>query len=145
MISSPWAGSLAHKFGRARTLAINIVLMLIGVALTTAQSIAVVAAGVAVMTFGFFAAHSVTSSWVGLRAPERKAQASSLYLCWYYLGSSVMGAIAGLFWEHGGWNGIAVFLTCTLLVALGVAWILTSRQSPVEPTHDEVAPAPAGA
>jgi MFS transporter, YNFM family, putative membrane transport protein len=145
MISSPWAGSLAHRFGRGRTLAINITLMLIGVALTLAESIALLATGVAVMTFGFFAAHSVTSSWVGLRAHERKAQASSLYLCCYYLGGSVMGATAGLFWEHGGWSGIAGFLIATLLVALATASVLASREWPLEPPASDVQASPAGA
>lgn len=40
---------------------------------------------------GFFAAHSVASSWIGRRTRRAKGQASSLYLFCYYLGSSTAG------------------------------------------------------
>ncbi len=34
----------------------------------------------AVLTFGFFGAHSIASGWVGQRALTARAQASALYL-----------------------------------------------------------------
>ena len=39
-----------------------------GIALTLASPLATVIVGLAIMTFGFFGAHSVASSWVGVRA-----------------------------------------------------------------------------
>jgi YNFM family putative membrane transporter len=144
-ISSPWAGAQAHLHGRARTLALTVGLMLAGVLLTLASATALVALGIGVLTFGFFGAHSVTSGWVGSRASERKAQASSLYLCSYYLGASVTGALGGLFWGHWHWNGLIAFLVATLLLALAFTRVLARRERPVSsPGAFEAAP-PAGA
>ena len=64
----------------------------------------VVIAGIAVLTFGFFGAHSIASAWVGRRARTAKAQAASLYLFLYYVGSSVIGSLGGIFWERNGWS-----------------------------------------
>jgi len=36
--------------------------------------------GLALVTWAFFGAHSVSSSWVGLRAVNGRAQAAALYL-----------------------------------------------------------------
>ncbi len=72
------------------------------------------------MTFGFFGAHSVASGWVGLQAKSGKAQASSLYLFAYYLGSSVVGSLGGFFWKHGGWPGVAGMTGTLILIALAL-------------------------
>ncbi|MNE97557.1 Inner membrane transport protein YnfM [compost metagenome] len=74
-----------------------------------------------VFTFGFFGAHSVASSWIGRRATKAKGQASSLYLFSYYAGSSVAGTAGGVFWHQAGWNGIGLFISSLLVVALLVA------------------------
>lgn len=55
--------------------------------------------GIAVLTLGFFGGHSVATGWVGAQAQTKKAQASSLYLFAYYLGSSVVGSLGGIFWK----------------------------------------------
>jgi len=121
-VSSTWIGDLAGRLGRGRMLQATITLMLGGIALTLASPLAAVIAGLAVMTFGFFGAHSVASSWVGLRAQHSRAQASALYLFFYYLGSSVAGSIGGFFWSASRWPGVAGFVSMLLVVALLVAW-----------------------
>ncbi len=75
-------------------------------------------AGRLIFTFGFFAAHSVASSWVGRRAEHARGQASSLYLFFYYLGSSLAGTLGGTFWHHGGWPAVTAFIAALLAVAL---------------------------
>ena len=75
-----------------------------------------------IFTFGFFAAHSVASGWVGQRATQARGQASSLYLFSYYLGSSSAGTLGGVFWRWHQWPGVVLFigllLACALVVAL---------------------------
>lgn len=71
--SSAWMGRLADGLGRGRVLLIGVSLMLCGVGLTLASSLAVIVAGVAVLTFGFFGAHSIASGWVGQKAPTARA------------------------------------------------------------------------
>nr|WP_189664008.1 MFS transporter [Pseudomonas sp. SWRI111] len=119
--SSAKIGSLADKLGRRKVLWATIALMFAGLALTMFTSLLLVIVGMLVFTFGFFAAHSVASSWIGRRALTAKGQASSLYLFSYYAGSSIAGTAGGVFWHLGGWNGIGLFIGALLLVALLVA------------------------
>lgn len=118
MVSSPWAGAVAGTWGRRRTLGLSLALMLAGIALTLLTSLAALIVGVGLVTFGFFAAHAVTSTWIGLRAGGHPAQASSLYLVIYYAGASVTGTLGGVFWTRYGWNGVAGFVLVLILVAL---------------------------
>jgi YNFM family putative membrane transporter len=128
--SSSWVGHLAGRVGRRKVLWAMILVMLAGVALTLPQSLWAIVAGIAVLTFGFFGAHSVASSWIGRRALHAKAQASSLYLFAYYVGGSVIGSCGGLFWSRMGWNGVAALVGALLLTALAIALRL-ARLEPI--------------
>lgn len=119
--SSAKVGSLADRLGRRKVLWSVIVLMLVGIGLTLLEPLALVLLGMVLLTFGFFGAHSVASSWIGRRATTAKGQASSLYLFCYYAGSSIAGTVGGLFWHYAGWNGIGGFIAGLLVVALLVA------------------------
>jgi YNFM family putative membrane transporter len=96
IVSSVWAGKLADRLGRRNVLWIVMGLMLGGLLLTLAAPLVLVVGGMGLFTFGFFASHSVASSWVGRRARPPQALASALYLFFYYLGSSVVGWLAGV-------------------------------------------------
>ncbi len=72
----------------------------------------------------FFAAHSIASGWVSRRATHDKAQASSLYLFFYYFGSSVGGTAGGIFWMHDGWGGVIAMITVFLVVACLLSFLL---------------------
>jgi MFS transporter, YNFM family, putative membrane transport protein len=67
----------------------------------------VITVGLLVFTAGFFATHSVASSWVSSRAAGRRGQASAMYLLAYYLGSSTFGALIGLPYQYAGWPAAA--------------------------------------
>ena len=128
-VSSMVMGDLAGRYGRRRVMWIAIAIEAAGVAVTMPDDIVAVVAGVALITWGFFGAHSIVSSWVGLRAHGGRAQAAALYLFFYYVGSSLIGSAGGLFYARGGWPGVAA-----LLAALtGAALILALRLSKVPP------------
>jgi YNFM family putative membrane transporter len=93
-------------------------------------------------TFGFFASHSVCSSWVGRRARPPQALASAIYLFFYYLGSSVVGWAAGVVWAWAGWTGVVTMLGAVLLLAMAVALRLRGL-APLEP-HEPQGPVEAG-
>jgi YNFM family putative membrane transporter len=138
--SSAWVGHLAGRIGRGIALGGSIALMLAGVAITLATPLAVIVLGISVLTFGFFGAHSVASSWVGLRASAARAQASALYLFFYYVGSSAAGWLGGIFWSRWGWPGVCAFVATMLVVALGLCAspsALGSRR-PTEPPGDRM-------
>ena len=126
-LSSAWVGHLGGRLGRHRVLWPMFALMLGGVALTLFASLPWIVVGTAVITFGFFGGHSIASSWVGRRAGEARAQASSLYSFAYYLGSSVAGASGGLFYAAGGWRRVAGFIGALWLVGLLIASGLARR------------------
>jgi MFS transporter, YNFM family, putative membrane transport protein len=125
--TSAMAGRLADRAGRRGVLTAGVAVAIAGVALTLPASIACIVAGLVVMTGGFFAAHSVASGWVGARAPVAPAQASALYLCLYYIGSSVAGSAGGVFWARGGWAAVALFAAVLLAIALAGAVSLSPR------------------
>jgi YNFM family putative membrane transporter len=115
------------RLGRHRILSLNLGLMVAGMLATAVPWLPAVVGGVALVTFGFFGAHSVSSAWVALRAREGKAQASALYLVFYYAGSSVAGTSGGLFWARLGWPGVVGFVVALLAIALWIARILAER------------------
>jgi YNFM family putative membrane transporter len=120
IFASAWIGARADRVGRRRMLLLMAGLMLCGVILTLLRPLALVIVGIATITFGFFGGHSVASSWVGLQAHHAKAQAAALYLFFYYVGSSVAGAIGGFFWAAWRWTGVAVFVGAMLIVAVAI-------------------------
>ncbi|MFJ5356123.1 MFS transporter [Pectobacterium sp. CHL-2024] len=125
--SSPKAGALTARYGRGPVLSVAILLMLVGLGMTALSPLFAIFGGMMLFTAGFFAAHSVASSWIGQRARRAKGQASSMYLFSYYLGSSLAGTLGGFFWHSFGWMGITAFLSALLLFALVVSLILKHR------------------
>ncbi|MFM0498822.1 MFS transporter [Paraburkholderia caffeinilytica] len=128
VIASPWSGRMADTFGRTRVLTGSLLLMLFGLALTMLHPLAAIATGIACVTFGFFAGHSVASGWVGRLAKEAKGQAAALYLLAYYIGSSVVGSYGGHVWASDGWNGVAGLVGVLLVVGLVSATRLRQRE-----------------
>lgn len=121
--SSTWAGRQVNRFGRQRLIFWMSLTMMTGIAITLAAPIVLIIAGLAIFTFGFFAIHSIASSWVGRRGGIRKGFASSLYLTSHYLGGSIIGSLAGWPWAHGGWPAVAA----SLLVYTGAVWLISLR------------------
>ncbi|MCC2975795.1 MFS transporter [Sphingomonas sp. PL-96] len=121
MVASSSAGRLADRHGRARTLGVGLALLLAGIALTLSASLVLIVAGITLLTIGFFIGHSVASGWVGRVAHGAKGHAASLYLLFYYLGSSVTGTLGGWFWQHGGWHALAALTAVLTLVGF---WVL---------------------
>ena len=126
--SSATAGRLADRLGRRLVLPLSVLLTGAGLALTLSGSLVVIIVGVALLTAGFFAGHSVASSWVGRRARRAPSQASALYLLAYYAGSSLAGPAAGAAWTHEGWGGVVVL--CGVLLVLALIVSLRLRATP---------------
>jgi YNFM family putative membrane transporter len=123
IFSSVWAGRLADRLGRRNVLWLVMSLMLGGLLLTLSDSLVAIVLGVGLFTFGFFASHSVASSWVGRRAQAPQALASAMYLFFYYLGSSVLGSFCGMMWSAAGWAGVVGLLGGTL----GIGFLIALR------------------
>lgn len=137
--ASSVGGALADRLGRRYVLGAGLLMTLAGVALTLAPQLWTMILGIIIITAGFFAAHSVASSWVGRLAESNKGHASSLYLLAYYLGSSMVGSAGGWFWGEEGWSGVAAFtgalLALALLAAARIAWIVPRAARPLQPVQ----------
>jgi len=117
-LSSAAMGRLMQRFGRRFVVRLTITAMVLGTLCTLATPLAMIVAGVGLFTCGFFGLHSIASGWVSRRAQVHRAQATSLYLFCYYLGSSVSGTVGGLFWLELGWRGVAAMIFLLLLLTI---------------------------
>ena len=119
--SSSLMGVLSFRFSRPFLLRIGLATMMLGVGATLLRPLAIVIIGIGLGHDRVLRLSFVASSWVGLRAREGKAQASALYLFFYYMGASIAGSVGGFFWTAYGWSGVAVFLVALLIVAFTLA------------------------
>ena len=118
--SSARAGALLKRHGHGVVVLMSSVLMLAGALGVASSSLWVTLAGLLVFTASFFALHSTASGWVGLIAERDRAEASSMYVFSYYMGSSILGAGTGWAYESLPWAGF-VGVLAALLGALTVA------------------------
>lgn len=136
IVASAIMGRLADLYTRRNVLWISEAIFIAGVLLTLSNNVPLIVAGMAILTFGFFGAHSVASSWVGRRATSNRAHATTLYLFTYYLGSSVLGSLGGLAYGAFGWSGtvgmVAGLLALALAIAVVVLRVVVAAQQPPE-------------
>ena len=122
--SSARAGAFSKRYGRGLVVLASALLMLAGALAVAAPSLWVALAGLLVFTASFFALHSTASGWVGLIAEHDRAEASSMYVFCYYMGSSILGAATGWAYEGLPWAGfvavLAAMLTALALVAVAL-------------------------
>ena len=126
--SSARAGTFISRFGRGRVVLAGAALMLVGALIGASRHLGLTLAGLLVFTASFFAVHSTASGWVGQIAERDRAEASSLYVFSYYLGSSVLGALTGRAFEALPWAGFVGVLAGLLGVLTLVAGWLAYRE-----------------
>ena len=130
VFASAYMGKRAARRGRGPTLILALAIMVAGLALTLPDWTPTIALGLALVTFGFFGAHAICSSWAPAMVERDKAQASSLYLLFYYIGGGSAGTLGGFFWASYGWRGVAAFSGALSLAALALAAALARFAPP---------------
>jgi MFS transporter, YNFM family, putative membrane transport protein len=119
--SSTMFGRLADQHSRQKLIGISCAIFIVGALLTLIPNLWFKIMGIAIFAFGFFAAHTTASGWVGVAAPaNRKATASSLYLLFYYLGSSILGWTGGFIWIRLHWSGIVLSICFFMIICYGL-------------------------
>jgi MFS transporter, YNFM family, putative membrane transport protein len=131
--SSIYMGKKADQYGYSFILKISIGIMMSGAFLTLVPSLIGKIIGMAIFTFGFFASHSIASAWVGDCAGNHKVQASSLYLLFYYLGSSFVGSFGGYFWSHFHWIGVISLISGLLIFGYLLVLLAQKKESASTP------------
>ncbi|QNS02110.1 MAG: MFS transporter [Buchnera aphidicola (Pentalonia nigronervosa)] len=122
--SSPKAGILISKYNRINILITSLTLMVIGLLITQHDQLFTIIIGLIIFSSGFFASHSIVSSWISLCTNTAVVQATSLYLFFYYLGSSLFGTFGGFFWLHLKWLGISIFILSALSFGIFLSYKL---------------------
>ncbi|MFV0535271.1 MAG: MFS transporter [Cumulibacter sp.] len=129
-VSSIVAGRFEHRVGRPQLVPIGFAIAMIGVLITMLAPLWTFVLGMAALTIGFFVVHGIATGWVSTRAhavDRSTGSASALYLFTYYLGSSVFGTLAGIAWQYGGWDALAISTIMLLSVGLLIALLLRRR------------------
>ena len=124
--SSTWMGRLSDTLGRRKVLWLGLVIMVIGAALTLIGTVSVENIRHCYFYVRIFWRPFDCLKLGGRRAQTAKAQASSLYLFFYYSGSSIAGTGGGFFWSTFGWSGVIGFIICLLLLAFPLSIKLSS-------------------
>lgn len=120
--SSMMFGRMADKHARHHLVLVAATIFIGGILLTISPVLWFKIAGIAVFAFGFFGLHTTASGWVGVRAPQdRKATASSIYLLFYYGGSSAIGWLGGFVWATHRWGGVVMVACVLVLLCIGFA------------------------
>ncbi len=130
-VSSAAAGKLVGRMGRRGALYLAVGATSSGLLLSLADSVAAVLVGLILITAGFFAGHAVASSSVSRTAKTARAQASALYQCAYYIGSSLGGALGALAFHAAGWEGTVLLGLVAMVGAAGIT-LYATRKAVVE-------------
>ncbi|MEU7186975.1 MFS transporter [Streptomyces sp. NPDC045470] len=126
-VSSAAAGRLVGRVGRRGALYLAVGTTAAGLLLTLTTSLAAVLLGLVLITAGFFAGHAVASSSVSRTAKTARAQASALYQCAYYIGSSVGGALGAAAFHAGGWEATVALALAAMAGAASITLYATRK------------------
>ena len=128
MLSSMLNAKLRAKLGTLRALKLSLITLMVGIWITLLPFIIFKILGLAFTIYAFFSGHAIASAVVTSRAEHNKAQASSLYLLFYYIGSSVGGTLAGYFYSLLHWPGVALMITIFMVISLVIAMTIRKNK-----------------
>lgn len=115
-------GRLSQRVSPRALLIVSIIVMIIGVVLLLSTHLFIFVGGIGLLTFSFFASHTMASRMVALRAEAGKSSATSLYWLFYYLGSAILGSSTGYFLNASSWSSFVWLLVVLVTLALVVVW-----------------------
>ncbi|WP_236628063.1 MFS transporter [Elizabethkingia bruuniana] len=118
---------LVKRYAPENILKVFIISMFIGVAMLFSKHIYILIIGLALLTFSFFAVHTMASRMVAMHAKEGKSSATSIYWLVYYLGSSVLGSGTGYLLHATSWMGFILFL----MFVIFMTFFLTAKSNKV--------------
>jgi len=126
--SSVWFWKLTDKICRSNVQLLAVVCLSLGAFLTLLPNLIFKILGLTIFVFGYFGGQAVASSWIGLLSPTKyKAQASSFYMMFYYIGSSIVAYTGGYFLQSWDWVGFISYL----LILLAITVFVIVRTEPI--------------
>lgn len=123
------AGFLVGAVGRRPVLLFGTGAIFLGGVVTLASTLWMFVCGLALVTAGFFGAHSIVSGWVGAEV-SAGTRASSLYTLAYYGGASLFGWLGGEAYQSYSWPGLVAGVMLLTTIAAIFALALLSEGGP---------------
>lgn len=123
---------LSKYYEKRNILKYSLILMFASLLLFYSQNIYLLIVGLAIFTLCFFAAHTMASQLVALRAKFGKSSATSMYWLFYYFGSSILGSGTGYLLHATSWNffvGLLAFILFIAFILSGKLRLLSKRSS----------------
>jgi YNFM family putative membrane transporter len=127
IFTTPLAGTLVQRIGRARGLWASLGIAAFGLPLLLVPVLSCVLAGLVLVGVGTFLAQAIATGIVGAAALHERAAASGMYLAAYYLGGLLGTAILGQVYQHLGWSGCVAGVAAALLASAALATSLRSK------------------
>jgi YNFM family putative membrane transporter len=115
------AGVLSDRFSSQKTLPAIVSFLLVGLLLMLTPSLILVILGLGIFTASFFGAHTIASKIVAQYSPVGKPVSISLFLLFYYAGSSLFGTSTGVIMHHYGWASFIFTLCAVSIVSLFIS------------------------
>ena len=121
ILTTPFAGRAAHRFGTRRTMWAGLAVAAIGLPLLLLPDLLVVMTGLVLVGAGTFFAQATATGFVSRAATVDRGSASGIYLACYFFGGIVGSAVLGQLFDRVGWPacvaGIALSLALAALLA----------------------------
>ncbi|MFM2484585.1 MFS transporter [Celerinatantimonas yamalensis] len=117
-VAAARSGRFSLKYGLVRGIQVGLLMMLAGCGLLLSHHLAVLFAGLCVLSAGFFFCHSQASSLVGKQVTQAKASAQALYTLFYYLGASLGAFYLEPFYQYAAWPGVVGALASGIIICL---------------------------
>jgi predicted MFS family arabinose efflux permease len=127
VVTTPFAGRIAARFGTRPTLWVSFALAAAGLPMLLGATFAGLLVGLALVGVGTFFAQATATGFVGRAATSDRGAASGLYLASYFLGGLAGSAVLGQLFDRLGWTacvagiGVALLLGALLAVRLVIA------------------------
>jgi predicted MFS family arabinose efflux permease len=123
ILTTPFAGRAAHRFGTRRTMWSGLAVAAVGLPLMLAPNLLAVMAGLVLVGVGTFFAQATATGFVSRAATVDRGSASGIYLACYFFGGIVGSAVLGQLFDRLGWAACVAGIG----LALGIAGLLAVR------------------
>ncbi|BAV07095.1 MFS transporter, YNFM family, putative membrane transport protein [Filimonas lacunae] len=121
------AGKWSDKVAPQQLIRLFILFLAGGLLAMLSGNLVVLVCGLGLVTFSFFAGHTMASRIIAQTAQHNKSTATALYWLFYYIGSSIIGSGSGVLLSGQGW-------TVFILLLLAIALLLQLLVYPRKPT-----------
>lgn len=120
ILTTPFAGRIAQRFGTRITIWSALGLAVIGLPLVLTPRLSTVIPGLMLIGVGTFFAQAAATAFVGRVATADRGSASGIYLACYFAGGLVGSAILGQLFDRFGWAACVTGIAISLITAAGL-------------------------